>query len=484
MSGRSLRYVLRVKSITARAAIDTARNGASFFLARLTAQVAQLRSRTYPGHHPGPHKWLACVQGLIDTAVGYLAQAADAALTSDQAGALVADANLLGNRAYEALQRLEGSGADQIPHQVVGPFKRWVDGLGIVNDIFFRADHVPNYELATYGDIQSLAVRLNNPSATLTSAVSEITWPFLRITVPSQALGMLPHFAIVAHELGHAIQSRISPDLTAFAAAEQDSITRTTQRLANDGLRFGLQEQLERQRILARWQNEIIADAVGYYIAGPAFFFALGAFFELLGGGLGIGLWHPPSIVRRNLVVERLRAGAPSHATAFENATGLAITDGMNSPHLSGLPNPDELYIALKTHAQMHPIQAAICVELIPLIEMIAGAFYDETQVVLQATNHEMVYTPAQLEADLANHLDPLCQLIPPIEHREAGVPQASTLAGVLNVGWAVLLAKLNALPAGTSTGDDATAQKMEMLHQLLLKGVELSEARQTWEEI
>jgi hypothetical protein len=413
-------------------------------------------------------------------------EAANPALQLDQAAALVADANLLGNQAYEFLQRLEGSEADQIPHQVIGPFKRWVAGLGIDNTIFFRADHVPNYELATYGDVQSLAARLNNPSASLTKAVGEVTWPFLRLTVPSQALGMLPHFAIVGHELGHAIQSRISPDLSAFNAAGQESVQRTADRLAKAGLTFGVQEQVDRQTILGRWMNEIISDAVGYYLAGPAFFFALSAFFELSGAGLGIGLWHPPSFVRRRLIVERLRAGAPSHASVFEAATGLAIDDDMNSPHLTALPNPDDLDNALKGNVQMpmHPIIAAICVELVPLIESIAGAFYDEAESVLQNSKPDMLYTPARLEADLANHLEPLCHLIPPIEHREAGVPKAATLAGILNVGWAALLAKLGDLPdAAVPPGADPIAQKMEKLHELLLKAVELSDARLTWEE-
>jgi hypothetical protein len=423
---------------------------------------------------------------LIDTASGYLVEAADPTLSPGRAAGLVAEANLLGNQAYIALQRLEGSEADQIPHQVIGPFKRWVKGLGITSDIFFRADHVPNYELATYGYIETLAAQLNNPSPTLISAVAEVKWPFLRITVPSRALGMLPHFAIVAHELGHAIQAQVTPDLSCFTASEQDSVRRTTERLANDGITFGLQHQVQRQQILARWQNEIISDAIGYYVAGPAFFFALGAFFELLGGGLGIGLSHPPSIIRRKLMVDRLRSGVPSHASVFEGATGLAIEENMNSPHLAALPPPDALYAALKGNLQapMHPVLAAICVELVPLIDAIATAFYDEALTVLQTINPEMVYTAARLDADLAHHLEPLCQLIPPIEERNHGVPKAATLSGILNVGWAALLARLQRIPSAAepSAGGD-TAQKMERLHELLLKAVELSEARQTWEE-
>ncbi len=415
-----------------------------------------------------------------------MTKAADPALPLDQAKALVAEANLLGNQSYELLQRLEGSEADHIPHQVIGPFKRWVAGLGINNTIFFRADHVPNYELATYGDIEWLAAHLNDPSPSLTKAVGEVTWPFLRLTVPSQALGMLPHFAIVGHELGHAIQGSITPDLSPFTSAGQESVQRTADRLTQAGLTFGVQEQIDRQTILGRWLNEIISDAVGYYLAGPAFFFALSGFFELAGAGHGIGLWHPPSFVRRRLILERLQSGTPSHASVFEAATELPIVEDMNSPHLIGLPNPDDLFHALRGNIQMPmpPSIAAICVELIPLIEVIAGSFYDEAKQVLQSSFPDMLYTPSRLEADLRNHLRPLCHLIPPIEHREADIPKAATLAGILNVGWAVLLAKLDALPAeSVPPGVDPTAHKMEKLHELLLKAVELSDARLTWEE-
>jgi hypothetical protein len=159
----------------------------------------------------------------------------------------------------------------------------------------------------------------------------------------------------------------------------------------------------------------------------------------------------------------------------------------MNSPHLAALPSPDDLYDALKGNVQMpmHPILAAICVELVPLIETIAGAFYDEAEQVLQNSSPDMVYTPAKLDADLSNHLDPLCHLIPPIEHRHGDQPKAASLAGILNVGWAALLAKLGDLPAtAVQDGGDPNAQQMEKLHELLLKAVELSDARLTWEEI
>ena len=116
---------------------QAARQGCSFFLARLEAEVARLREVTFPGHHTGPRKWLNFVAGVIDTARGYLEMAANTATPSDQASKLIKDAERLGDLAYKSLTHVAGADATQIPHQVVAPFQRWVERLGITNTIFF-----------------------------------------------------------------------------------------------------------------------------------------------------------------------------------------------------------------------------------------------------------------------------------------------------------------------------------------------------------
>ena len=95
-----------------------------------------------------------------------------------------------------------------------------------------------------------------------------------------------------------------------------------------------------------------------------------------------------------------------------------------------------------------------------------------------------MIYGSQHLLEDLSDHLESLTYLVPPIEHRKAGSVRATSLAGILNVGWAALLTQLDKMPVavGASSGD-AMSVKMEKLHELLLKAVELSEARVVWEE-
>lgn len=130
--------------------VETAGQACSFFLARLESEIAKLRQVDFPGHDTGPRKWLSFMSGVLDTAAGYLRVAMDPATSPAERSKLVKDAELLGSNAYDFLTIVAGADATQIPHQVVAPFKRWVERLHITNTIFFRAEHLSNYELARY----------------------------------------------------------------------------------------------------------------------------------------------------------------------------------------------------------------------------------------------------------------------------------------------------------------------------------------------
>jgi hypothetical protein len=52
-----------------------------------------------------------------------------------------------------------------------------------------------------------------------------------------------------------------------------------------------------------------------------------------------------------------------------------------------------------------------------------------------------------------------------------------------LNVGWAALLTRLDRMAKPKGPFVDLVSGKMEQLHELLLRAVELSEARRVWEE-
>lgn len=459
---------------------QAARQACSFFLARLEAEVARLREVDFPGHHTGPRKWVSFIAGILDTGRSYLDSSADPATPTDEAAKLIQYAERLGDYAYNFLTHVAGADATQIPHQVVAPFQRWVERLGISNTIFFRAEHLPNYELWTF-DASNFANRLNSPAQSLIDAINAIKWPVLRVTVPGQAMGMLPHFAVVAHELGHAIQDRIKPDFAPHQKKMDDCYARIKARLTTNGKAFAEKESMRANQIVDWWINELKADAVGQGLVGPAFFFALCGFLELARQSYGISESHPPSDLRRTLLLGQLSAGAPSFIEVFRTRTDLTIDEEVNSPHLPRCPPAEKLFSDLAT--RLYLVDAAICVELVPYLRDIAPCIFDAAHTHLSAVCPELIYKPEQLAFDLETHLDLLCTLVPPIEYRDGGGVHATTLASILNVGWAALLTRLDKIPETPGSYGDGIARKMERLHELLLKSVELSEARRLWEE-
>jgi|SRR5579859_1465414 len=450
----------------------------AFFLARLAHETARLKDMPFPGHSTGPKKWLNLVSGLIDTAGSYLELAGKHAIPESEASKLIREAERLGGLAYRALGHVVGSDATLIPHEIVAPLQRWVDGLKIKNTIFFRAEHLPNYELAWF-DLKRWRTDLNNPSRSLIGAIDRINWPLLRVTVPGQALGMLPHYAVVGHELGHGVQDQIKPDLTQKKADLEACVQRITVRLAVSS--FGRKEQLELVDILANWVDELKADAVGHLLAGPAFYFALCGYLELAGQTYGISRTHPPSDLRRRLLVAELAKGSPSHIEVFEGKTGLRITETVNSSHVPFCPPPDSLFSELKR--PYGPLVAAICVELVPYLEVVASIIFAETESFVRRVAPDLIYEPRKLAHDLDSHLDLISVLVPPIEYRDSTGVHAAGLASILNVGWAALLTRLDRMNKPRGPVLSPVAGKMEQLHELLLRAVELSEARRVWEE-
>jgi hypothetical protein len=460
-------------------ASQAALQACSFLLARLAEEVTRHQAITYPGHHPGPKKWLSMTTGVLETADSYLARALSDP-SAPTAQNLLNDAEELGEIAYKFLSYASGADATDIPHQVVAPFQRWAKALGITNTIFFRAEHLSNYELGWW-DVSNLAKDLDNPAPSLTAATADIAWPLLRVTVPSHAMGMLTHFGVVAHELGHAIQDNIVCDFSPQIAVGTEVQARITARLAALGIAMGREQQVRFGEILRSWINELKADAVGLLVAGPAFFFALFAFLELTGRQYGISGTHPPSDLRRRHLFARLGDGPLSFRDVLLADVNLTLTEDLNSPSLPACPLADQLFAEIS--GRQNSLDAAIVVELIPYANAVADIIFNAARAYLTANCPSLIYSPTNFRADIADFTTPLCALIPPIERLNTGGQlEAASLASILNVGWVVLLAKLNEVPSPPAAVGE-NSRKMERLHELLLKAVELSEARRIWEE-
>ena len=454
-----------------------------FFLSRLAAEVDALQATDFPVNHAGPKKWLAVIEGFITTAQGYLVKSFASDLPPDSASKLLKDAELAGKQAYDMLQRMEGTDSAYIPHQIIAPFEDWATALGIENTLFFRAEHAPNYEVRWFPK-EANGHRLNGQSKELVKALQTASWPVMRITVPSHAMGMLPHFAVVGHELGHCIAEPIKNAIDEVGIDYSEVCNKISTRLETHGLTLGEAEFSAFSIVLFDWIEELVADAIGLYIAGPAFYFALFGFLEMAPNGIGLATSHPPSSLRREILATRLKAGPKSFFQCLGEKLGFKIEDSINSPNLTICPSVDALFELLTNRDNGWDVPtAAICAELVDFVPTLVDKIHSAAKTHLLSLAPQLIYDVEQFEADLDNHLSEVYLLIPPIERQVNGIAESAGLATILNVGWAALLGGLEDFPPPDKNDLDAQAQKMERLHSLLLKALELSEARTVWME-
>jgi hypothetical protein len=461
--------------------IERARLSVEFYLSRVQAQTIELRAREHPRNDPSPVKWLSLVGGLIDTANDYLEQSQAAGSPPTTVESLVRDAARLAQFAYDCPAYLGSFGPDDLPVPLVRPFQRWFEQLNLPNTTLFRADQQPNYELSPTP--RHLFDSIRGKSASLTDAIAAIDWPLLQVTVPSKALGLIPHFSIVAHEIGHAVFPKISWDLTAHNPAWDDLIQRIARHLGAS--RATPSAVSFTQKVFSNWFEEIVSDALAYLMTGPAFFFALCDFFQLSGSGHRISDTHPPPELRRRLVFERTQLGGPPTFESVIHAhTGEDLVDDFNSSLLLRLPSVDQIAADLSVSLPDQEHAAALA-ELIPFCVNIAGTIYQQVEAYLSSNAPATIYSPDRLDQDLKAHLDALREAIPPIESgADLNTKVPTDFASILNVGWIVLLVELRDLRVRPSGDGKFGSDSAESLHSLLLKAVELSEVRRLWDNV
>ena len=359
------------------------------------------------------------VNGLLDTADRYLRSSQSRTRAAPAKEALIRDAAELSSWAYRCLALLKGAGLDELPYPIVGPLQAWFTDLGVRTDTIFRAELLENYELRSIDDIHFKGVR--NPAPSLSTIVADITWPILRVTVPAKALGISTHFAIVAHELGHALFDRINWDLSPIAADLDNLKLTVAHRLGKatidaDTFKFLLE-------VFRDWFQEFACDAVALLLTGPAFFFSLGDFFQLRPGGYGVSKTHPASDLRRRLLHDKLYGGGhASFASVFRKHTDHVLTDDFNSPLIRRVPDASTIFTYAKSLSGTggrnlyKDDEAHVLAELHDFMPIVSPLIFSHAENYLTAIPRNAVYTAVQYDADLTAHMKSLLLAIPPIE--------------------------------------------------------------------
>ena len=464
--------------------IEQVQLSVGFSIERLKIQLASYLDKQYPGNHPGPEKWLDVINGLITTAEARLFES-----QSDQADdtkrRLIQDALQICYTAYGAFDYLKGSDIEELPYSIVAPLQRWFDKLNIDNDILFRTELVANYELTrSENEFQ----KIRKPSDELKNATNAICWPHLRVTVPSKAFSQLPHMAIVAHEIGHTLFEKVNltPDIQdAFLEETNDLFIRVCAELKIQSLDTSTIDSY--QKIFSSWCEELAADAFAHFLCGPAFFFALSDFFQLFGHYYGLCPTHPASDLRRHILYKKLDevdSEGISFATIFEKHSGCLLTPEFNSASLMRTPEKIRIIADAMINHDVTKAEAHLIAELHDSIPKVVETIYSNVHSHLESVCPDAIYKPSDFDADLNSFLMPMLSAIPPIEMGARLEDRRPTdFSTILNVGWVTLLTKLDELKVRSERKDRRT-EKLEKLHQILLKAVELSEAKRRWMEI
>ena len=487
--------------------IERAHASIGFSLQRLRTQASELAGQQFPGDHPGPRKWLSVINAIIDVADGHLKNIEGKAEDSES----IKYATDLCNLAYFCFRFLRNVGIDDLPYAVVPPLQRWFSKLKIENTILFRAEQIVNYELTPLG-IDKITRFSKQQQKKLNQALTPlISWPLLVVTVPSKAFSILPHFAIVAHEIGHAIilkseavkkvleKDDTQKDVLESAILEMDYLTKNhavdnqeqEKFFQNVAKEAGFDDPLEDtvldtyKSYLSDWHDELLADAVAYYLTGPAIFFALSDFFQLLGLSYGVSKSHPSYDFRRSVLFRRLTKEEEkvSYASVFRHHTEQDLTEAFNSPLLAQTPDKATIITDLMATDEHSLTEAVVIAALPELITPLIDEIYSTVKKYLENNAKSEMYTPKQFDEDLTNYIAPMIYSIPPIEAgKQLPDKEPAKFASILNVGWVVLLTKLGEMKLNTSAqGEEAT--RLQQLHNMLLKAVELSEARREWME-
>jgi hypothetical protein len=294
------------------------------------------------------------------------------------------------------------------------------------------------------------------------------------VTIPRvESTDVLLH-CILSHELGHGLYEKhglaakilpkvqIDPDLVhGLASAIVIRLPGTAPPLFEVELRNNITQQVTGR--VSKWAQELCSDALGIELFGPAYYFSF-IYFSLAFAHLDKeSATHPPPRLRLKLMSRILRSLYP--ATCFK-AVVREFIDYWESLSLKPIPIKDAIArIALKGLDQ----------------DLVMDSIQGETHSCLDAGQS---YSPSRYADDI-QRLEPLLiNVIPPGEDFIGGQYKPAEMASILNVGWDVFLSELPALSANLPNLETASPYQLrQKLQQLLVKALEISETRLSWEE-
>jgi len=364
---------------------------------------------------------------------------------------------------------VDGSDVHHSPGQLIPTLRRYAHSIIPTSEIVVSSKPELNYS------IQDIAGALKNLFfGTLLEPSCELLPEFLFVVnIPAVESEQILIHGVLAHELGHALYDKckvaegmlpkikLSEELAKNLAK---MMFESQQRQPNPTPELRLRE-LVTQEVAGRingWVMELSSDAIGIRLFGPALFFAAVHLLLSFAHIDQSSKTHPPTRLRVKLMIRMLKQ--------------FYSLDEWHS-ELQAFSNDWDSVSAVPIHGRTAFDQLAIETINDGVLDLISDASGT-------AVSPAQSYTSDRFNSDAADLAPLFLSQIPPGEIGPYGRSTPVELASIINAGWHVYLCDFEAFrkslhPNVGSTRFSAAAK----LHELVLKALEISEIKTSWEE-
>ena len=364
---------------------------------------------------------------------------------------------------------VDGSDVHRSPGQLIPTLRRYTQSILPMSEIVVSSKPELNYSIHDIaGPLRELFL-----GTSVEASCALLPDLLFMVNIPAVESGQILIHGVLAHELGHALYDKqeIAKGLLPKIKLNEDLVKKLAKMMYENQLKQGnptpelrLRKQVT-QEITGRvngWVKELCSDAIGIRLFGPALFFAA---LHLLISFTHIdesSLTHPPPRLRVRLMLRMLKQLYTVNEWHAELQSFSGDWDQVAAGQMSGANAYDQL--ALDTIND-------------PALDLISEAS-------ATATSAARCYTSERFVRDITDLVPLFLNHVPP---GEIGPYTRSTpveLASIINAGWHVYLCDFDAFrktlhPSDGGSRPAATTK----LHELVLKAIEISGIRTSWEE-
>lgn len=338
----------------------------------------------------------------------------------------------------------------RVPQAMAAPLQRLAAGLAERNRVLIYYDWRPsNYSFRREFPerlqnvlLQALVEDVDAPECEWPEAVKAVPPVFAVLSLPAAEQDHVLLHSALGHEVGHALAERLTPDPPGLAPYELN-------------------------RIAWNWQQELLADAWGVFLLGPAPLLSL----IDLASQHAASETHPCSYLRFTVMADCLRKSGfldISHPPEDLQWLALHIDRALEKAKLSQPRNGDDPHFA-----EAHCYLSAQRTVIVDFVFSHPGAYQRSTwddEVALGSGRHPLV--------SRILHCAPPDRIDPP--------GQEPRLGSILNAGWAVRKdpQTWQAFSFQFDLHDsEREYRSLKRLNQLLLKAIEITSIERAWRE-